>query len=359
MKVLPTILSGGSGTRLWPLSRKRWPKQFLALRGEEDLLTQTLRRVDRLSELLPSPFHCLPPLLLGSARQKDLLAERLPEKGRAVLEPCVRNTAPAVTLAALLEPEAVLLVLPSDHLIQDVATFAQVQAKAVQLAAEGYWITFGIVPSSPETGFGYLERGEPVQEGVFRLRRFVEKPDLETAKRYLESGEFFWNSGMFLFRADRWLEALEKLQPGMLRACREAVEKGRWEGRFFLPDERAFSRSPSDSIDYAVMERLGEISRGEALLLPLDVGWSDLGSFDSFWEVLPPDERGNLLVGDAVAIDTENTLLFGRDRLVAAVGVKDLIVVATRDAVLVLPKGRAQEVRKIVAELERQGRRET
>ena len=351
--LLPVIMAGGSGSRLWPLSRQLNPKQFLPLTGEATLFQYTLVRLEGLTDA--------PPLLLCNEEHRFLAAEQLRQAGvdsaTLMLEPVGRNTAPAIALAALQatadgsDPD--LLVLAADHAIQDTAAFHDSVRAALPLAAEGRLVTFGIVPTAAETGYGYIQRGEALESGGFSVARFVEKPDPATAQAYLEGGEHYWNSGMFLFRASAYLAALERHQPEMLAACRAAVAGGSRETDFVRVEAEAFAASPADSIDYAVMEKVDN-----AAMVPLDAGWSDIGSWSALWDIGARDENDNLLRGDVVAHDTRGTLVHADHRLVATVGVADLVIVETKDAVLVAPRDRVQEVKKVVERIEADGRHE-
>ncbi len=350
----PVIMAGGNGSRLWPLSRQLNPKQFLSLAdAERSLLQATLQRLEGL--------EVAPPRLICNEQHRFLVAEQLRQLGMGdasiLLEPVARNTAPAIALAALQvlesEAEALLLVLAADHLIQDVAAFhASIQA-ALPLASDGRLVTFGIVPRHPETGYGYIEQGEALGSGGFAVTRFVEKPDLATAQDYLANGHYFWNSGMFLFRASRFLEELERFQPAILAACRAALNAAEQDLHFTRIDAAAFAACPEDSIDYAVMERTAA-----AAMVPLDAGWSDIGCWSALWEVSAKDDDGNVFKGDVLGQHTRNTYVHADSRLVASVGIEDLVIIETKDAVLVAHKDRVQEVKGIVDQLKHQGRKE-
>jgi mannose-1-phosphate guanylyltransferase/mannose-6-phosphate isomerase len=348
--ILPVILSGGSGTRLWPLSREAYPKQFLPLTGERTMLQATWLRV--------ADVAAHPPIVVANESHRFVAAEQLQQAGTApsaiLLEPIGRNTAPAIAAAALEArrngDDPLLLVLPSDHLINDIARFHQAIAQAAAIAEQGKLVTFGIQPTAPETGYGYIKA--VAGDGPRAIERFVEKPDLATAETYVASGEYYWNSGMFLFRASRYLEELERLQPQILAACRTAWEKARRDTDFIRLDADAFKASPSDSIDYAVMEKTGD-----AAVVPLDAGWSDVGSWTALRDVSEQDADGNAHRGDVIAIDCRNTFAYG-DRLIAMVGLEDVIVVETNDAVLVGKSDRMQEVKDVVAQLKADGRSE-
>ncbi len=334
-RIIPVILSGGSGTRLWPMSTPETPKQFLPLVGEATMFEATLARV-------ADPARFGAPMIVANARHAELIEAQLGgTPATLVLEPLARNTAPAIALAALLaDPAAPLLVMPSDHVIADeVALMAAVDAARPQVEA-GWLVTFGIAPDAPETGYGYIKTGAPLGPGIYRVDRFVEKPDRARAEAMLASGDHVWNGGIFLFRADAYLAALEAHAPAILAAARHAVELARREGSRILPDEVAFAASPSDSIDYAVMERAAQVA-----VVPVDMGWSDVGSWDAL-HALSGAHRG-----DVIALDTENCLIRSDGLRIAAVGVSDLIVVARGNDVLILPRGRSQEVRRVVEAL--------
>ena len=345
----PAILSGGSGTRLWPMSRALYPKQLLALTGARSLLQQTALRV-------AGDAGFAPPLVIANEEHRFIIAEQLREIGvtpeALILEPVGRNTAPAACVAALRlamsEPDALMLVLPSDHAIGDLAAFRAATGHAAAAARLGHLVTFGITPERAETGYGYIARGQPLSgcQGAFAVTGFVEKPDPATAERYLAAGDYLWNSGIFLFPAALYLTEIERLCPQMLAACREALAGARADSDFIRLDKEAFARCPSDSIDYAVMEHTPQ-----AAVVPVTMGWSDLGSWDALWELGDKDERGNALAGNVVAEATRNCYLRSEAGLVAAIGVEDLVVVATDDAVMVAPRNRTQEVKQLVGRL--------
>lgn len=348
--VQPVILSGGSGTRLWPLSREAYPKQFLPLAGELTMLQATWRRV--------APIASRGPLVIANEEHRFVAAEQLQQVGAEpaaiILEPVGRNTAPAIAVAALEATrdgnDALLLVLPSDHVITDEAAFRAAVQAAAGAAEAGKLVTFGIVPTGPETGYGYIKAADG--QGVRAVERFVEKPDLDTATGYVASGQYYWNSGMFLFKASRYLQELERLQPAMLSACRDAWQSARRDADFTRLDKDAFTAVPSDSIDYAVMEKTAD-----AVVVPLDAGWNDVGSWTALRDVSQQDGDGNAHQGDVIAIDCRNTYAYGQ-RLVAMVGLDDVIVVETDDAVLVGKADRMQEVKTVVAKLKADGRSE-
>ncbi len=366
ISIQPIILSGGSGTRLWPYSREAYPKQFLSFIGDKTLFQDTVARVDDM-EFDTSKVEVKSPQVVCNELHRFLVAEQLRQMGfedcDIILEPMGRNTAPALTLAALQSSacgdDPVLVVMPSDHHIEDVAGFRERLTEATLKAAEGAVVTFGIVPTKPETGYGYIRKGKSLGVESFLLDGFVEKPDAITATDYLVSGQYLWNSGLFVLRASVWLEQIQLHRPDIWQACRDAIAKARRDGSFVRVDKSIFAACPSDSIDYAVMEKLaggpGEVG---AVVLSLDVGWSDLGSWSAFSEVRPRDENGNVALGDTFIKDAHNSLLYAHNRFLAAVGVDDLIVVETTDAVLVVHKDKAQEVKAITDHLKRTARKE-
>lgn len=360
--LLPVILSGGSGTRLWPLSRESYPKQFHALVGKHTMLQDTALR---LRDLQGVP-QAQAPMIICNGEHRFMAAEQLRAVGiespTIVLEPVGRNTAPALTLAALLaqhgDQDPVLLVMPSDHLIADNAAFLAAVKLAYAQAAQGAMLTFGIVPTRAETGYGYIRTGVALDGGGQRVQGFTEKPDAATAQAYLTSGEYLWNSGLFMVRASVWNRALEHCRSDILQACRLAVGEAQRDLDFVRPYAPAFDACPSDSIDYAVMERLPqEAALGiDTGVIPLDAGWSDLGAWDALWQALPRDVQGNALHGDSTGHDCNNTLLWSSGRLVAGVGLNGMVVIDTPDAVLVAPQHRVQEVKAVVSRLKQSGR---
>ncbi|MBP6515078.1 MAG: mannose-1-phosphate guanylyltransferase/mannose-6-phosphate isomerase [Steroidobacteraceae bacterium] len=354
--LIPVILSGGSGTRLWPLSRELYPKQFLPLVGERTMIQDTALRVAGLPGLAA-------PVIVCNEQHRFMVAEQLrlvdtPPQA-IVLEPSGRNTAPAVAVAALAalagaadDEDPLLLVLPADHVIRDLPAFHAAIALAVPAAQAGRFVTFGIVPTAPETGYGYIRKAAGAGP-VVPVAEFVEKPSEARAQEFLASGQYLWNSGMFLFGARRYLDELGRLAPDMKRVCERAFGAARRDLDFTRLPADVWSECPSDSIDYAVMEKTAD-----AAVVPLAAGWSDVGSWASLHEALPSDARANVMKGDVVAVDSDGCMLFSTDRLVAAVGLKDHVVVETKDAVLVAPKDRVQDVKLLVNELKRLGRSE-
>lgn len=352
----PVIMAGGTGSRLWPLSRQLNPKQFLKLTdGPLSMLQSTVARLDGMDAQKP--------LLICNEEHRFLAAEQMRQSGyedsRIILEPCGRNTAPAIALAALQlcensgSDDPLMLVLAADHLIKDVGAFQAGVAKAVPLAKEGKLVTFGIVPHQPETGYGYIHRGTEFAADCYSVDGFVEKPDSQTAKTYLASGEYLWNSGMFLFGARQYLTELERHRPDILSACRAAMTETSEDLHFVRISPELFAKCPSESVDYAVMEKTDH-----AAVVALDAGWSDIGSWSALWEVSEKDPQGNNLNGDVIARQTHNTLIRADNRLVATIGVDDLVVIETKDAVLVAHKDKVQDVKAIVEQIRNDGRHE-
>jgi mannose-1-phosphate guanylyltransferase/mannose-6-phosphate isomerase len=357
--IVPVILAGGAGTRLWPLSRELHPKQVLTLAGRQTMIQETLARLDGLQELAP-------PIVICNESHRFMIAEQL-RQGKVtpsaiILEPVGKNTAPAAAVAALhasrQAADPTLLILPADHHIGRPELFRRVVSAGLSLAQRGHLVTFGIVPTSPETGYGYIKQGPPLDASGsrgagFQIEAFVEKPDRETAARYLASGAYLWNSGMFLFNAAMLLKEMERLAPGMVTACGKALDAGHEDLDFFRLDHDAFSACPADSIDYAVMEKT---TRGA--MLPLDAGWNDLGSWEALWDVGAKDQDGNVTRGDTLLHDVTGSVVHARHRLVTAVGIDRHIIVETADAVFVCPRERAQDVKHLVAQLRQQQRPE-
>lgn len=349
----PIILSGGSGSRLWPLSRALFPKQLLALTSERSLIQETVTRA--------AGQGFAPPLIVCNVEHRFLIAEQMREAGirpaAIVLEPEGRNTAPAAAVAALMvekqDPGALMLLMPADHVIRDIPAFQQAVCRAAAAAQDRYLVTFGITPDAPETGYGYIRKGGALAslDGCFQVERFVEKPDAATAAGYVSSGDYSWNSGMFLFQASVFLAELERLEPALLAQCRAAIQSGKQDLDFFRLDGAAFAKARSVSIDYAVMERTDRCA-----IVPVQMGWSDIGSWDSLWAATERDGAGNAMKGDVLHHGAKNSYLRSEGPLVAAVGVEDMVVVATADAVLVSHKSASQDVKQIVEQLKAQGR---
>lgn len=359
-KLTPVIMCGGSGTRLWPLSREHYPKQFLSLSADgKSMLQNTALRLSGLN----SSIQQTGPILVCNAEHRFLAAQQLQEQGvtgaKLVLEPIGRNTAPALTLAALVaEPDAVLLAMPADHVMTRPEQLHRAAEIGWTLAQSGAMVTFGIVADRPETGYGYIQKGAADNNGAFSIQSFAEKPSAQVAEQYLASGQYLWNSGLFMVRADQWLKAMAALQPAMLQACQQSMAQSTTDMDFIRPHTDIFGACPSDSIDYAVMEKLPvkpELGV-PARVVPLDAGWSDLGAWDALWDVLPKDAHGNTGSGETLAVDTRNSLLFSENRLIATVGLENVVIVETADAVLVADKRRTQDVKKVVAELKAQKR---
>lgn len=351
--ILPIVMAGGTGSRLWPLSRQLNPKQFLKLCGESTLLQQTLSRLDGL--------HTSAPSIICNEDHRFMVAEQLRQltvkNASILLEPVGRNTAPAIALAALNATrngqDPVMLVLAADHFIANQSAFQQAVKEAEVLALQDKLVTFGIVPTQPETGYGYIQRGSALPEQGYQVARFVEKPDSATAQGYLDSGDYYWNSGMFMFKTSVYLQALQEFRPDILDACKRAFEAGSQDLDFVRVDAAAFADCPDDSIDYAVMEKTRD-----AAVIPLDAGWSDIGSWSALWEIGTKDEQGNVCKGDVLNIGSSNSLVYAESKLVATVGVDNLVVVETKDAVLVAHKDRVQDVKKVVEAIKNDGRHE-
>jgi len=354
VRFYPVILSGGSGTRLWPMSRKLLPKQFLALLSEHTLFQETALRVKPIE-------GCEAPIVVCNDEQRFLAADQLREIGieaaTMILEPVGRNTAPAIAVAALAarerDPKALLLVLPSDHTVTKPAVFRKDALTALRLAQEGYLATFGIVPDAAETGYGYIERGTPLAEGAWKVASFREKPDRATAESFMASGRFFWNSGMFAFSAAKYLEELQRLRPEMVAAVEQAYASSTRDLDFVRLDKNAFARCPSDSIDYAVMEKTAN-----AVVVQTDPGWSDVGTWQALWAVSPQDGAGNVSAGDVHLYDAKGCYVRAEKRHVSAIGVENLVIVETDDALLVVSRERSQDVKEAVSRLDALNRTE-
>ena len=351
MTIIPVILSGGAGTRLWPLSRSQYPKQFLSLAAQNTMIQETLLRLEGIDVASP--------IVICNESHRFIVADQLAQinvkNPFIILEPLGRNTAPAIAAGALkaqaLDKDAVMVVLPSDHVIQNKAALAHGVELACKAAAEGFLVTFGITPTAPETGYGYIKAQVKSGEAVFPLDRFVEKPNRETAQKYLDSGEYFWNSGMFVFKASTFLAELQHFEPEIFASVEAAYTKAAVDVDFIRLEKEAFATSPSRSIDYAVMEKT---SKGK--VIPLDAGWNDVGAWSALWEVNKKDENQNVIFGDVLTQNTQDSYIYSQGRLVAAVGLRDMVVVETKEAVLVSERSQVQGVKDIVEELKRQER---
>ncbi len=354
--IIPVLLSGGSGSRLWPVSRERFPKQLLNLCGDRTMIQETALRVG-------GTFGFADPIVICNQEHRFAIAEQLQEVGirptELVLEPFGRNTAPAAAVAARLaarrDPAALVLLLPADHAILAADAFRAAVAVGARAAQAGKLVTFGIQPTSPETGYGYIEKGEPVAgaDGAFAVKQFAEKPKLEVAQAYLAGGRHLWNSGMFLFRADRFVAELERHAPDALLAADQAIAAARVDLDFLRLDPDAFAKAPNISIDFAVMEKTDS-----AAIVPCDIGWTDVGAWSALWDIAGKDPVGNAVLGDAILVDSQNNLVRGEVGLTALVGVKDLVVITTDDAVLVADRSRVQDVKAVVDRLKAEGRTE-
>jgi len=358
--IIPVILSGGTGSRLWPLSRELYPKQLLPLVNDQTMLQNTALRTNGMEDIGE-------PIIVCNEEHRFMVAEQLRSiavSPKAILlEPVGRNTAPAVAVAALQalagSNDPLLLVLPSDHAIKDIACFHRAVVEGAKLARNGKLVTFGIVPHAPETGYGYIKAGKELHvegdaSGAFKVERFVEKPDTATAEQYLASGDYFWNSGMFLFSAAAYLQELESLSPDMVKACRASIDHAACDKDFVRLDKDAFASCQSDSIDYALMEKTDK-----GVVIPLDAGWNDVGAWSALWEIGQKDDAGNVLRGDVIAHDSHGCYIQSNSRLVTAVGLEDHIIIETADAVMVAPRNRVQDVKSIVTILNERKRPET
>ncbi len=367
MKLRPVILSGGSGTRLWPMSREHYPKQLLPLHNEYSMLQNTIMRLRDLHKHVPesAQIELLPPLLICNEEHRFLVAEQMRqvgfERSKIMLEPIGRNTAPALTVAALdvlSNEDEVLLVMPADHVIEDDVAFHKAVYEGFQAALHDAVVTFGIVPDQIETGYGYIKKSPTIfsdRSTAFLISAFVEKPDYDTAKTYVDSGEYFWNSGMFMVKASLWVDAAQAFCPKIKQACQAALDNGEKDHDFFRLAREDFSNSPSDSIDYAVMEKItdeeGGDTRMKGVVIALDAGWSDVGAWSALLEIGEKNADGNVVKGDVYTFDTTGTLALAESRMVALVGVENIIVVETPDAVLVAHRDHAQDIKKVVNKL--------
>lgn len=355
--IIPVILAGGSGTRLWPLSRELYPKQLISLVNEDTMLQNTINRLDGVEKKGA-------PIIICNENHRFMVAEQIRQTGvlnpTIMLEPVGRNTAPAVAIAAIhafySDPDAILMIMPADHYIDNNEAFVAAINDAALIAEDKVMLTFGIVPESPETGYGYIKAGEAYSSNKskpYRIDKFVEKPDFETAKKYVESGEYYWNSGMFMFKAATYIEELSKFAPEMIKQCEIAVKNGKADLDFFRIDAASFAECPSDSIDYAVMEKT---DRG--VMIPLKAGWNDLGSWQSLWQTGKKDCNMNVLHGDTLLYDVKNSYIHASERMVAAIGLENHIIIETSDAILVSPMDRSQDIKHLVSKLKSSERSE-
>lgn len=352
--MIPVILSGGSGTRLWPLSRSSYPKQFLPITGEKTLFQQTLERISNLNQSL---INFQNPIIVTNESHRFIVAEQLRQQNvnaKILLEPIAKNTAPAIAAAAELAlsygEDPVLLILAADHVIQQQEEFNKSIAIGLAAAEAGQLVTFGVVPTAPETGYGYIKAAETIQTAAttqpYTVEKFVEKPDLDTAQKYVDEGSYLWNSGMFMFKASVYLQELEKYNPAIAKNAKASVEHSKNDLDFVRLDKNHFEQSPEDSIDYAVMEKTDKV-----VVVPLNANWSDVGAWKSVWEVSDKDSNGNVLRGDTIVESSNNTLVHAQHRLVSVLGLDDVIVIETSDAVLVANKNKVQDIKKIVEKL--------
>lgn len=355
MSIYPVILTGGAGSRLWPMSREFFPKPLMPIVGDESLLQATARRLTGFDGSKAPVFVC-------NEEHRFLVAEQVHaidiDPSAIILEPEGRNTAPALTIAALFlaetDPDAIMVVMPADHVIPELNAFHQALEQGIALASQDYLVTFGIVPTLPETGYGYIQRGDQLDnDSRYQVKRFVEKPSLDKAQEYLESGDYYWNSGIFVMKATTWLKDIERYEPEIKTACKQAIDTGKKDMDFCRVGKDAFVNCPENSIDYAVMERTDH-----AAVVPLTSGWSDVGAWSAIWDISECDDCGNVTQGDVMAQDVKNSLIWSNDRFVAAIGLDDVIIVDTPDALLVAPKQRSQDVKNIVAELKKLDRDE-
>lgn len=352
--ITPVILCGGNGTRLWPLSRELYPKPFLKMGDGGSLFRNTLERAKILED-------CKTPIILSNEEHRFYIMETLAEAGidgRVILEPEPRNTAPALCLAALAlrgegQEDDLMLVMPSDHYFEDSSIFCQTVIKAMPIASQGHIVTFGITPARPDSGYGYIEQGKAIDDFCYAVNRFVEKPDAEKAAQMLANGNYYWNSGIFFLSARRYLEELRKFAPDILAACENAWTKKTEDEKFIRPDPLSFLEGPENSIDYAIMEKTDK-----AAMAPLPCAWSDMGSWEAFYTTSTQDNNGNVCEGDVFMEDTRNSYIHSEDRLVAAIGVRDMVIVESSDAVLVMPRERSQEVKKVASYLKENNREE-
>jgi len=348
MQIIPVILSGGSGTRLWPLSRKQHPKQYLSLADDQTMLQATIQRLQGLENLAV-------PIVICNQEHRFLVAEQLQqiniEKPTIILESEGKNTAPAIAVAAHYIKNGLMLILPADHIIQDTQAFHSVIKIAIKQAEQDRLTTFGIIPTEPNTGYGYIEKSSETADQAYKIKSFVEKPDLETAKQYLKNGNYLWNSGMFVFTAQNYLKELNKYNPQILKSCKQAIEQANHDYDFLRLDPDEFAKSPADSIDYAVMEKTEN-----AVVVPLNAGWNDIGNWSALYQIGEKNKNGNVIKGNAITTETTNSYINANHHMVAAIGVDNLIIVDTADATLVASKDAAQQVKQIVEQLQQQKR---
>ncbi len=363
MKLNPVILAGGGGTRLWPLSREHYPKQFLNLFGKKTLLQNTLLRLDGLN----SSISVSAPTIICNETHRFLVAEQSAQiaknPGSIFLEPKGRNTAPALTIAALNQQESILLMMPADHLISQLDLFHDAIYAGIEMAQQNKLVTFGIKPHVPETGYGYINIGSKLQvfnnQSIHAIKGFTEKPKLSVAEAYLNSGEYLWNSGIFMMKASVWLDKIKQFQSPIHDACALAYEKGKQDGLFYRLDETAFINCPADSIDYAVMEKLAETDNEQLAVIPIDVGWSDVGAWSSVWDTQNKDKNNNYIEGDVIVEDTSNCLIRSERGLIVTIGCDDMVIVDTDDAIMIANKNKTQDVKKIVEQLKNENRSES
>ncbi len=367
-RIIPVVLAGGGGTRLWPLSREQFPKQYLKLDSDKTLLQDTFARLNS-ETLKSSDFKIGATLVICNEDHRFLVAEQAREcaanLSKIVLEPTGRNTAPALTIAALMQddPESILVMMPADHKISDRLKFGEAVLAAAELADLGYLVTFGILPAGAETGYGYIQYGDVLSldgktGSAFAIHRFVEKPDREAAERYLQEGNYLWNSGIFVMKSAIWLEAIRNCSPEILTACQKSLAAAKVDADFLRLGEDAFKACPTDSIDYAVMEKLDKSTDISSAVIKLDTFWSDVGSWKGIWEISSKDENGNVMTGDVHAIDTGNSLIMAENRFISTLGINDMVIVETADAVMVASRERSQDVKEIVSWLKEHSRQE-
>jgi len=367
MKLSPVILAGGGGTRLWPLSREHYPKQFLSLFGEKTLLQETLSRLNGLN----TSIDVSDPVIICNEAHRFLVAEQSAQISKnisnIILEPKGRNTAPALTVAAIQqikeEGDAVIIMMPADHIITEIELFHDAIKAALDMAQDNYLVTFGVKPAYPETGYGYIHMANKIQtineQSIHAISGFTEKPDRSTAENYLSSGDYLWNSGIFMMKASVWLEKIMLLQQEIANASSEAIDKGKNDGLFFRLDEESFLKCPDDSIDYAVMEKLAQNHDDKIAVIPIDVGWSDVGAWSSVWEINDKDSNNNYVEGDAIVEDSSNCFIKSERGLVVTIGCHDMVIVDTDDAIMIADRNKTQDVKKIVEKLKVDNRSES